>query len=249
MTDSVSAVVAAYPEPPWDYVNASVLDIVVRVAQPERLAPFLAPGLEVREGQDTVVVTFLDVPHIPQIGFDYHSTECGMVIPVRTSAGVAGGHFAFMLVDNDVAITAGREIWGYPKKLAQVRMRRMSDDEITASATHLRFREWNTAGSVRARVRLDGSADGLADAVTACQPRILARSIRSPESGRPEGWTLMEVRSQNVRVHERRSGSATLELGDSREEGLAQLGPFDVLGAICTRCDFVLDYGTPLPSS
>lgn len=244
--ESLTGVVPPYPEPPWDFVNASILNIVARVRHPERLSRYLAPGVEVQDGRDTVVFSFLDVPNIPQMGFDYHASECGMIIPVRTAGGARGGHFAFMLVDNDTALTAGREIWGYPKKLAQVRMRRISDDEITARAAHHPYREWNTAGALQARVRLDGSADALRDEVKAFEPRILSRTIRSPESGRPEGSTLLAVGSQMVRVHERASGSATLEIGDCQEERLDQLGPFDVLGALYTRCDFILDYGTPV---
>ncbi|MFC8102692.1 acetoacetate decarboxylase family protein [Streptomyces sp. NPDC057363] len=244
--ESVGAVVPPYPEPPWDYVNASILNIVARVGRPENLDRFLAPGVSVQEGQDTVVFTFLDVPNIPQMGPDYHSCEGGMIVPVTAGGGARGGHFAFMLVDNDVAITAGREIWGYPKKLADVRMRRVSDDEITARATHHPFRQWNTAGALQVRVRLDGSADGLWDGMKSFEPRILSRRVRSPKSGRPEGWALLAVEGRTVRVHERASGSATLDIGASPQEGLDQLGPLDVLGALYTRCDFVLDYGTPL---
>jgi acetoacetate decarboxylase len=244
--DSIPAVDPAYPEPPWDYVNASVLNVLARVRLPERLARFLAPGVRVRAGADVVVFSFLDVPVITQLGPDYRSTECGLVVPVETAGGATGGHFAFMLVDNDLALAAGREIWGYPKKLAEVRMRRTAEDEITAQATHHPFRGWDGAGVLRVRAQLDGSADGLWDGVGSFEPRILSRRVRSAE-GRPQGWVTLAVGTTSVRVRERASGSATLEFGGASVERLDELGPVDVLGALYTRCDFRLDYGSPVP--
>ena len=44
-------------------------------------------------------------------------TESGQVIPV-TFNGVAGGYVHSMYLDDDAPIAGGREIWGFPKKLA-----------------------------------------------------------------------------------------------------------------------------------
>lgn len=236
------AVAPAYPEPPWVYTNASIINVVARVQHPEGLGDFVAEGLEPRAGSDTVVFFFLDVPGIPEFGPDYHSSECGMIVPAQTPGGQQGGHFSFMLVDNDGALAAGREIWGYPKKLAEVRMRRTADDRIAASARHLPQRGRSAGDVMHLEARLDGSADHLAESVAGLQPRLLARPVRSPE-GRVVDRTLMTVRNEILRVHERLTGSATVELGESQEESLHRLGRLDVLGAVYTRCDFTVDYG------
>src|SRR5690554_2180399 len=62
------AVSPAYPEPPWAYTNASIINVVVKVGKPERLRDFVADGLEPRGDSDTVVFFFLDVPGIPEFG-------------------------------------------------------------------------------------------------------------------------------------------------------------------------------------
>lgn len=243
MNDSV--VRPAYAEPPWDYVNSSQLNVVVRLQEPERIGRFLPSGLAPAPASDVVVFMFLDAPQVPQLGDSYHSTECGLIVPAVTPGGVRGSQYSFMLVDNDPAISAGREVWGFPKKLGQVRMRRLSDTDVTARATHLPFREWNRSGVLQVEAHLDGSNEGLWEETSALHPRILSRQVRSPE-GRAEGWTHTLQGGGVTKVHERMSGSATLVLGDSEEEGLRHLGPHEVLGALFVRCDFVLDYGTPV---
>src|SRR3546814_1788198 len=44
-------------------------------------------------------------------------TETGQVIPVRYR-GEAGGYVHSMYLDDEAPIAGGREIWGFPKKLA-----------------------------------------------------------------------------------------------------------------------------------
>ncbi|HRP77778.1 MAG TPA: acetoacetate decarboxylase family protein, partial [Aquamicrobium sp.] len=112
-----------YPAPPWTYTGARVLNFACRAANPAALAAWIPQGLRHRGEPGEFAVWFAHVPNIPEIGPDYSSNECGIVIPVATEDGIGGSTFAIMLVDNDVALAGGREIWGYPKKLAQVEIR------------------------------------------------------------------------------------------------------------------------------
>ncbi len=45
-------------------------------------------------------------------------TETGQVIPV-TFEGQAGSYVHAIYLDDDLPITGGRELWGFPKKFAQ----------------------------------------------------------------------------------------------------------------------------------
>jgi acetoacetate decarboxylase len=47
--------------------------------------------------------------------------DCGVVIPAKYK-NVTGGHFLFEYENQDYSIVAGRELWGYPKKYAEVNM-------------------------------------------------------------------------------------------------------------------------------
>ena len=68
---------------------------------------------------DTVAYEFIRMPNSTGFG-DY--TETGQVIPVRfkTPSGEVqeGGYVHAMYLDDNSPIAGGREIWGFPKKLA-----------------------------------------------------------------------------------------------------------------------------------
>lgn len=238
---------APYPEPPWTYENASILNVLARAHNTERLQAFLPQGMELQDDSGRFLWWFLDVPGIPQMGPDYRSSECGMIIPARLGSKVEGGHFSFILVDNDMALLAGREIWGYPKKLANVGFRRMSDDVVVAEASHLSYRSWSETPVVQVRADLDGSNTHLWDHGMKLEPRILSRPARNLSTGEPTGSHFLTVENHILAVHERLSGSATLNFGPSQEEGLHELGEIDVTGALFMRCDFGLGYGDAVP--
>jgi acetoacetate decarboxylase len=238
---------APYPEPPWTYRNTSILNVLARAHNLDGLRAFLPPGLDLQDESGRFLLWFLDVPDIPQMGPDYRSSECGMIIPAKLGSTVSGGHFAFMLVDNDEALLAGREIWGYPKKLARVGFRRVSDSAFVAEASHMSYRSWSKSPVVQVRAELDGSNDHLWDHGMKLEPRILSRPTRNLSTGEPTGNHFLTVENHIHAVHERLSGSATLDFGPSREEGLHELGEIDVAGALFMRCDFGLGYGNEVP--
>ena len=63
---------------------------------------------------DTVKYEFIRMPDSTGFG-DY--TETGQVIPV-TFRGRPGGYSHCMVLNDDPPIAGGRELWGFPKKLA-----------------------------------------------------------------------------------------------------------------------------------
>src|SRR6185369_4594025 len=62
---------------------------------------------------------FIRMPDSTGFG-DY--TESGQVIPV-TLGGEAGGYVHAMYLDDEAPIAGGRELWGFPKKLAAPSLR------------------------------------------------------------------------------------------------------------------------------
>ncbi len=101
----------AFPIGPYRFVNREYMIITYRTdrAALEKVVP--AP-LQIAD--DVVKYEFIRMPDSTGFG-DY--TESGQVIPV-TYNGVHGGYTHSMYLDDHPPIAGGRELWGFPKKLA-----------------------------------------------------------------------------------------------------------------------------------
>jgi acetoacetate decarboxylase len=113
-TASMPMASPSYPKGPYRFINREYMIIAyesdpdaIRQAVPEPLAP---------DGSNQVLYEFIRMPDSTGFG-DY--TETGVVIPCRY-AGEALNFVAQMYLDCEPPIVAGREIWGFPKKLADV---------------------------------------------------------------------------------------------------------------------------------
>ena len=106
----------AFPPGPYKFYNREFVVITYRT-DPEMLRAVVPEPLE--PIGDTVNYEFIRMPDSTGFG-DY--TETGQVIPVRFKAkdGTVqeGGYVHAMYLDDDAPIAGGREIWGFPKKLA-----------------------------------------------------------------------------------------------------------------------------------
>jgi acetoacetate decarboxylase len=107
----------AYPQPPYRFYDREFIVITYR-SDPDVLREVVPEPLEVVG--DTVAYEFIRMPDSTGFG-DY--TETGQVIPVRfaTPSGEVqeGGYVHAMYLDDNSPIAGGREIWGFPKKLAR----------------------------------------------------------------------------------------------------------------------------------
>ena len=106
----------AYPRGPYRFYNREFVVISYRT-DPEILRAVVPEPLEVVG--DTVNYEFIRMPDSTGFG-DY--TESGQVIPVRFTGKDGkvqeGGYVHAMYLDDNSPIAGGREIWGFPKKLA-----------------------------------------------------------------------------------------------------------------------------------
>jgi acetoacetate decarboxylase len=103
----------AYPSPPYIYDTEETL-VLAFDTDADAAAPLLPPGLELLLPARGVV-TFVKQGRSPIGG--YNEAWVGL------RAAWKGEPLTFMifcLLDNDIAMIAGREIWGIPKKLAEV---------------------------------------------------------------------------------------------------------------------------------
>lgn len=105
----------SYPPGPYRFINREFL-IVTYETDINLLREIVPAPLEVVEP----LVKFEVIRMPDSTGFgDY--TESGQVIPVRYK-GKAGSYTHAMYLDDLPPIVGGREIWGFPKKLAQPRL-------------------------------------------------------------------------------------------------------------------------------
>ncbi len=106
----------AFPPGPYRFVDRQYFIIKYRTDL-EALRRVVPEPLEVIE--PVVNYEFIRMPDSTGFG-DY--TESGQVIPVRYQ-GEAGSYTHQMFLNDHPPIAAGRELWGFPKKLAQPSLR------------------------------------------------------------------------------------------------------------------------------
>ena len=102
----------AYPKGPYRFINREFL-IVTYETDLDILKQVVPEPLEVTD--PIVKFEFIRMPDSTGFG---NYTESGQVIPV-TYKGKKGGYVHSMYLDDEAPIAAGREIWGFPKKLAK----------------------------------------------------------------------------------------------------------------------------------
>jgi acetoacetate decarboxylase len=110
----------AFPPGPYRFVNREYLIITYRT-DVDRLRALVPAPLEVDEPH--VKFEFIRMPDSTGFG-DY--TECGQVIPV-TFKGRKGSYTHCMFLNDHPPIAGGRELWGFPKKLASPTLRPETD--------------------------------------------------------------------------------------------------------------------------
>jgi len=101
----------AYPPGPYRFCDREYLILTYRT-DPDALRAIVPEPLEVVS--DLVKFEFIRMPDSTGFG---NYTEAGQVIPVRFR-GVSGNYTLNMFLNDHPPIAGGRELWGFPKKLA-----------------------------------------------------------------------------------------------------------------------------------
>ena len=129
----------AYPPGPYRFRQREYLVIAYRT-DPRKLRELVPEPLQVEEA--VVKYEFIRMPDSTGFG-DY--TESGQVIPVSFE-GRKGAYAHCMFLNDEPPIAAGRELWGFPKKLADPSLR-VEVDTLVGTLDY---------GPVRDRDRHDG---------------------------------------------------------------------------------------------
>jgi acetoacetate decarboxylase len=219
----------AYPIGPYRFVNREYLIITYRT-DPARLRALVPEPLQIDE--PLVKYEFIRMPDSTGFG-DY--TETGQVIPVSFQ-GRKGGYTHCMFLNDHPPIAGGRELWGFPKKLAKPRL----EVEIDTLIGELHY------GPVRVAIGTMGYKHRQADlaAVKASMeaPNFLLKIIPHVD-GTPRICEIVEYALSDITLKGAWTGPASLNLFPHALAPVAELPVLEVVSAVHILADLTLDLG------
>ena len=219
----------AYPPGPYRFIDREYVIVSYRT-DPEALRAVVPEPLEVAE--PVVKYEFI---RMPDLFFVWEYTETGQVIPVRFG-GETGTYVHSMYLDDDAPIAGGREIWGFPKKLASPRL--VHEGEVIVGTLHY--------GSVLCATATMGykhrAADVQAVAASLAEPNFLVKIIPHVDAT-PRICELVRYRLQDITVKEAWSGPADLQLFRHVIADVARLPVLEIVSALHFVADLTLGLG------
>lgn len=220
----------AFPVGPYRFTDREFFIVSYR-SDPERIRAVVPEPLEV--GEPVVHYEFIRMPDSTGFG-DY--SESGQVIPVRFQ-GVAGSYTHAMYLNDHPPIAGGRELWGFPKKLASPTLK-VCKDTLVGELDYGPVRVATASMGYKHRV-LDREAtrQHLADT-----PNFLLKIIPHVD-GSPRICELVRFHLQDVTVKGAWSGPAALSLFPHALAPVAELPMLEVLGARHIVADLTLGLG------
>ena len=219
----------AYPPGPYRFVNREFLIITYRT-DPEVLRRLVPEPLKVTE--PLVKFEFIRMPDSTGFG-DY--TESGQVIPVSFN-GRQGGYSHCMFLNDHPPIAGGRELWGFPKKLAEPSLK-AEIDELVGTLDY---------GPVRIATATMGykhrEADHAAVKAALAAPNYLLKIIPHVD-GTPRICELVEYYLEDIDLKGAWTGPAALSLMPHALAPVAELPVLEVVSAVHILSDITLGLG------
>jgi acetoacetate decarboxylase len=219
----------AFPIGPYRFYHREFLIITYRT-DPVKLNTVVPEPLQVEE--PLVKFEFIRMPDSTGFG-DY--TESGQVIPV-SFRGRKGSYSHCMFLNDHPPIAGGRELWGFPKKLASPTLRA----EIDTLVGTLDY------GPVRIATGTMGykhtSADVAAVKASLLAPNFLLKIIPHVD-GTPRICELVEYYLTDIDLKGAWTGPAALTLSSHALAPLAELPVLEVVSASHIIADLTLGLG------
>jgi acetoacetate decarboxylase len=220
----------AYPRGPYRFINREFLTITYETDM-DLLREVVPAPLEVVE--PLVQFEFIRMPDSTGFG-DY--TESGQVIPVRFK-GKMGSYTHAMYLDDLPPIAAGREIWGYPKKLAHPKLEVVNE-------TFLGTLDYGPCRVATATMGYKYEALDLKKMAEAMKAPIYLLKIIPHVNGSIQICELVEIYLTDVTIKGAWKGPAQLELAHHALAPVASLPVRRIVKAVHLLTDLTLPYGT-----
>jgi len=214
-----------YPKLPYEYKDYQKVSVYCR-GDKETLQKFLPKEFKITS--DIFEVFILKNNKIE--GLDPYS-EGGVVIPCSYKD-KQGACVSFEYVDTDDALCAGREIWGYPKKLSEV---------------HYEQDEKGVKGSITRRgkkiidIKFNFGTDEFE--IPNFSPRLQVKRMPHPEQYGTDTNVIIQNELENTQIKKQVFGNAELTLNKSLDDPLHELKIKEIIGASYIEGAFTLTYG------
>ncbi|MHA1916192.1 MAG: acetoacetate decarboxylase family protein [Promethearchaeota archaeon] len=115
-----------YPPPPFEYQNARAIILVFQCAPNVKKKYLPQEFISIEGGLDALIIL-----EYPQTSIGLYN-EC--IVTLNCTYDNKPGLYVFSIyVDTDVALAAGREIWGIPKKLATIKLSQIKNNTVEGS--------------------------------------------------------------------------------------------------------------------
>lgn len=220
----------AFPVGPYRFAEREYFIVSYRT-DPDKLRAVVPEPLEMTE--PVVHYEFIRMPDSTGFG-DY--TESGQVIPVRHE-GIAGSYTHAMYLNDHPPIAGGRELWGFPKKLACPSLK-VHKDTLVGELDY---------GPVRVATATMGYKHKMLDKAAAARslsetPNFLLKIIPHVD-GSARICELVRFHLQDVTVKGAWSGPAALSLCPHALAPVAELPVLEVLSARHIVADLTLGLG------
>lgn len=219
----------AFPPGPYRFCDREFLIITYRTDR-EKLRELVPEPLEVVS--DLVKFEFIRMPNSTGFG-DY--TEAGQVIPVRFQ-GQAGHYTLCMFLNDHPPIAGGRELWGFPKKLAGPTLRTETDTLVgTLDYGPVRV----ATGSMGYKYK---EADAAATAEELAAPNFLLKIIPHVD-GTARICELVQYHLEDINVKGVWTGPGALALHPHALAPVAELPVLEVVSTVHLVADLTLGLG------
>lgn len=219
----------SYSKGPYRFVDREYLIITYKTSL-EALEKIVPEPLQIKE--PLVKYEFIKMPD--SSGFGAY-TESGQVIPIMYK-GKKGGFVHSMYLDLEAPISAGREIWGFPKKLAYPTLK-IEKDTLLGTLDY---------GSIRVATATMGykykEVDKKAVLKAMKEPQFLIKIIPDVD-GKLKICELVKYETTNIKIKGAWTGPASLELHSHALAKVADLPVLEIVSAIHFVSDLTLGYG------
>ena len=219
----------AYPPGPYRFYDREYLVITYRT-EPEKLRDLIPEPLELVS--DLVKFEFIRMPNSTGFG-DY--TEAGQVIPVRFGERM-GNYTLNMFLNDHPPIAAGRELWGFPKKLAGPTLRAETDTLVGT----LDYGPVRVATGTMGYKHGQGDADATLEELAA--PNFLLKIIPHVD-GSPRICELVQYHLEDIQLKGVWIGPGALSLNAHALAPVAELPVLEVVSTAHLVADLTLGLG------
>ena len=232
----------SYPKGPYRFIDREYLTITyesdpgaIRAQLPEPLEP---------DGSNTVLYEFIKTPD--SSGFGSY-TESGIVIPAKYN-GESVNFTSQMYLDIETPISGGREIWGFPKKLAQPTLD-VREDTLTGTLYYagervalgtMRYKQEQVTYDIKGETVCTSCVETLAKKMGKTQVNL---KFIPDVDGSPAIAQLVAYNLSDIDIKGAWSGPARLHLVPHVNAPVADLPVKKVIGGMHFIADLTLPYG------